>query len=224
MNGSELKFKLHANATTTPEIRAYIQSSDKPVATLARELNVSEATVRRWKRRRTTTDRTTRPSSLRSTLSPGQEQVVVQLRQTFGLTLDKLFDLTRTHINPKVSRSGLHRCLIKHGVSRLADLRPLVFERLADLWSSEQSGEHIVVRAELVPIGEFNEGTSEKFLLAAQAAPNDEIQIAIKGNKVVSDDLKEVVKAAMEALAGDEVPKEVHLGPKLAEFWHGITA
>ena len=41
--------RLHANATTTPRTRAYIQNSTATVAQLARELGVSETTVRRWK-------------------------------------------------------------------------------------------------------------------------------------------------------------------------------
>ena len=43
--------KLHANATTTPKTRAYIQHSDLPVAVLARELGVNETTIRRWRGR-----------------------------------------------------------------------------------------------------------------------------------------------------------------------------
>ena len=44
--------KLHANASTTPKMRAYIQASSQPPAALARELGISETTVRRWKQRR----------------------------------------------------------------------------------------------------------------------------------------------------------------------------
>jgi len=41
---------LHANATTTPKIRTYIQNSTASVAELVAELGVSERTIRRWKR------------------------------------------------------------------------------------------------------------------------------------------------------------------------------
>ena len=40
--------RLHKNATTTPATRRYIQSSNLPVRRLARELGVSEDTIRRW--------------------------------------------------------------------------------------------------------------------------------------------------------------------------------
>jgi hypothetical protein len=46
-----MQLKLHANATTTPKTRAYIQRSPAPVAALAAELRVFETTVRRWKAR-----------------------------------------------------------------------------------------------------------------------------------------------------------------------------
>ena len=47
---------LHANATTTPKVRAYIQRSKSSVAELASELGVSETTVRRWRARTTVSD------------------------------------------------------------------------------------------------------------------------------------------------------------------------
>ena len=54
-----MELNLHANATTTPKVRAYIQRSKKPVAELANELGVSETTIYRW-RGRTTVARPTR--------------------------------------------------------------------------------------------------------------------------------------------------------------------
>ena len=38
-------------------MRAYIQASGRPVAELARELGISETTVRRWRQCRTVSDR-----------------------------------------------------------------------------------------------------------------------------------------------------------------------
>ena len=59
-----------------------------------------------------------------STLSAAQEAVVVALRETLALPLDDLLAVTREFIYPKVSRSGLDRCLRRHGVSNLKALRP----------------------------------------------------------------------------------------------------
>ena len=57
-----------------------------------------------------------------ATLSPVQEQVA--RRQTPLLPLDDLLAVTREVIRPEVSRSGLDRCLRRHGVSNLSALIP----------------------------------------------------------------------------------------------------
>ena len=45
-----MEIKLHANATTTPRIRRYLQQSDKSDRELAAELGISVTTVRRWRK------------------------------------------------------------------------------------------------------------------------------------------------------------------------------
>jgi transposase-like protein len=56
-----MELNLHANATTTPKTRAYIQRSKKTVAELAAELGVNETTIRRWRGRNTVQDHSHRP-------------------------------------------------------------------------------------------------------------------------------------------------------------------
>ena len=50
--------------------------------------------------------------------------MVVELRKTLLLPLDDLLVVTREFIHPEVSRSGLDRCLRRHGVSDLKALCP----------------------------------------------------------------------------------------------------
>ena len=50
--------------------------------------------------------------------------LVVELRRTLLLALDDLLVVTRELINVDVSRSGLNRCLRRHGVSGLKGLQP----------------------------------------------------------------------------------------------------
>lgn len=109
----------HPNATTTPEMRTFIQASTLSVKQLAKVLNISEATVRKWRRRDSINDGSTTPHHLNTTLTPLQEFVVVGLRTQLKIPLDKLLKATQTFINPYVSRSGLARCLKRHGVSQL---------------------------------------------------------------------------------------------------------
>ncbi|MCL1123490.1 phage terminase small subunit-related protein [Shewanella surugensis] len=112
----------HPNATTTPEMRAFIQHSTLSVNALAKVLNISEATVRKWRKRDSTDDCSATPHHLNTTLTPLQEYVVVGLRSQLKIPLDKLLKATQTFINPNVSRSGLARCLKRHGVSQLKEV------------------------------------------------------------------------------------------------------
>lgn len=114
--------QLHANATTTPEMREFIRESDLPTALLARLLKVSETTVRKWRKRDFIDDVSNKPHNLNTTLSPAQEYVVVELRKRLLLSLDELLAITQQFINAKVSRAGLQRCLKRHGISRLSHL------------------------------------------------------------------------------------------------------
>ena len=119
-----MEIKLHANATTTPRTRQLIQESELPVSSLAKRFDVAESTVRRWKNRDTVVDRSHTVHNLATTLSKTEEILVVEVRRTLLLPLDDLLAITREFINPKVSRSGLDRCLRRYGVNNLKSLYP----------------------------------------------------------------------------------------------------
>jgi transposase-like protein len=59
-----MKIQLHANTTTTPRTRAYIQSSTAPVKNLAQELGVSQTTIYCWRQRQEVEDRSHTPQHL----------------------------------------------------------------------------------------------------------------------------------------------------------------
>jgi len=106
-----MELSLHANATTTPKVRAYIQRSRKPVTELAIELGVSETTIRRWRERTTVHDRSHAPKTLTTSLSPLEEALVCELRTKLQLPLDDITEVMRRCVNAKLSRSAIHRCL-----------------------------------------------------------------------------------------------------------------
>ena len=116
--------KLHANATTTPRIRAYIQASSAGVAELAQEFGVSETTIRRWKGRATTSDGSHRPHHLQTRFDATEEEIAVELRTRLGLSLDDILEVMRRCLRPDISRSALHRCLKRHGVSAKPRIQP----------------------------------------------------------------------------------------------------
>lgn len=115
---------LHKQATTTPKVRSAIQASDEPAWVLAERYGTSEQTIWKWRKRDSVHDRSHTPHRLQTTLTPAQETVVVELRKILLLPLDDLLAVVHEFLNPNVSRSGLDRCLRRHRVSRLSDLKP----------------------------------------------------------------------------------------------------
>jgi transposase InsO family protein len=118
--------QVHPLARTTPRTRTEIKASPASLGVLAERYNVTVATARKWKRRDDPQDRSHRPHRLCTTLTPAQEMLVVELRRTLLLPLDDLLVVTREFINPDVSRSGLDRCLRRHGVCDLKSLQPQI--------------------------------------------------------------------------------------------------
>ena len=112
-----MELSLHANAATTPKTRAYIQRSKGSVAELAAELGVSETTIRRWRGRSTVADRPHTPKTLQTSLSAIEERLVCELRTSLQLPLDDIVEVMRRCVNAELSRSAIHRCLQRHGIS-----------------------------------------------------------------------------------------------------------
>jgi transposase InsO family protein len=116
--------KLHKNARTTPAVRAEIAASTERVCVLANRYGVTEATVYKWRARQSFEDRPHTAHALQTTLTPAQEAIVVALRKMLLLPLDDLLAVTRAFLCKDVSRSGLDRCLRRHGVGNLNALKP----------------------------------------------------------------------------------------------------
>ena len=71
-------------------------------------------------------DRSHTPHRLQTTLTPVQEAVAVALRKALLISLDDLLAVVREFLNPNASRSGLDRCLRRHGVGNLRDMKAKV--------------------------------------------------------------------------------------------------
>ena len=113
---------LHSCATTTTAIRRAIQHSQASLRALAKRYGINPKTVAKWKKRSSVADRPTGPKAAKSTvLSIEEEAVVVAFRRHTLLPLDDCLYALQATI-PHLTRSSLHRCLQRHGISRLPDV------------------------------------------------------------------------------------------------------
>ena len=111
----------HGSATTTAAIRRAIQHSQASLRALAKRYGVNQKTVAKWRKRTSHADLRTGPREPRSTvLSIEEEAVVVAFRGHTLLPLDDCLYALQPTI-PRLTRSSLHRCLQRHGISRPPD-------------------------------------------------------------------------------------------------------
>jgi len=114
---------LHGSATTTHAIRTAIQRSKAPLKDLAVQYGLNQKTVAKWRKRNFVQDAPMGPKAPRSTvLSAEEEAVVVAFRRHTLLPLDDCLYALQATI-PHLTRSTLHRCLQRHGMSRLPGRR-----------------------------------------------------------------------------------------------------
>ena len=113
---------LHGCATTTEAIRRAIQHSQESLRSLSKRYGINPKTVAKWKKRTSAADLKTGPKRAKSTvLSSDDEAIVVAFRKHTLLPLDDCLYALQATI-PHLTRSSLHRCLQRHGISRLPDV------------------------------------------------------------------------------------------------------
>ena len=109
----------HGSARTTHALRGELQRSQASVASLAKRYGINEKTVLKWRHRQSVEDLPMGPKERRSTvLSPMEEAAIVALRVQARLPLDDVY-IALKDVIPHLTRSSLHRCLQRHGISRL---------------------------------------------------------------------------------------------------------
>lgn len=171
---------LHKQARTTPAVRAEIAASTESVAELARRFSVTEATIRKWKARDSVQDRSHTAHRLQTTLTPAQEAVAVELRKTLLLPLDDLLSVVREFLNAEVSRSGLDRCLRRHGVSDLRTLRPAAPKPAHQAFKAYEPG-YLHVDVKYLP--QMADETRRRYLFVAIDRATRWVFVAIKPSR-----------------------------------------
>src|SRR3954447_6125714 len=122
MEGRVMGQVLHGSATTTETVRRAIQARQESVRAAAKRYGISPTTVQKWRSRQTSTDARMGPKKpCSSVLSLEDEAVIVAFRRHTLLPLDDCLYALQPTI-PHLTRSSLHRCLQRHGISRLPDV------------------------------------------------------------------------------------------------------
>jgi transposase InsO family protein len=174
---------LHKNARTTPAVRQQIAASHEPVAVLADRYGVTAATVYKWKHRDSPQDRSHTAHRLQTTLTPAQEQIVVYLRRTLLLPLDDLLAVTREFLCERVSRSGLDRCLRRHGVGNLQALKPALPTVMHKAFKSYEPG---YLHMDIKYLPQMPQEKGRRYLFVAIDRATRWVFVAIKNNKSAS--------------------------------------
>ena len=111
--------KLHPCARTNAKLRREIQQSGESDRAVAARLGLNPKTVAKWRNRTTTEDARMGPKRpVSAVLSAAEEALIVVFRKHTRLPLE----VCLAHLKPRIptlSRSALHRCLERHGVSRI---------------------------------------------------------------------------------------------------------
>ena len=111
---------LHGCAATTAALRRAIQNSQESLSVMANRFHINVKTVAKWRKRTSVEDDLMGPRHPHSiVLTPEQEAVIVAFRRNTLLPLDDcLYALQAEHSEFECAQS-LHRCLRRHGISRL---------------------------------------------------------------------------------------------------------
>ena len=113
---------LHGSARTTEAVRRTIQNSKESIARLAKRYDLNPKTISKWKKRDYVEDSPMGPKRPHSTsLSQEEEAMIVAFRKHTLLPLDDCLYALQSSI-PHLTRSSLHRCLLRHDISRLPDV------------------------------------------------------------------------------------------------------
>jgi len=102
-------------------MRRAIQDSQASFNRLAGQYGINPKTVAKWRKRSSVDDAAMGPEPRSTVLTEEQEAVAVAFRKQTLLPLDDgLYTLQATI--PRLTRSAMHRCFQRNGISRLSNV------------------------------------------------------------------------------------------------------
>ena len=110
----------HTNAKTNMHSREIIQQSTLSNTELAERFEIDEKTVSKWKNRDHLIDKSSRPHTIRRSLTDLEREVIRVVRTLTWIELDDLVDSVLPSI-PKANRSNVYRTLRDFDVNRVPE-------------------------------------------------------------------------------------------------------
>jgi transposase-like protein len=110
----------HTNATTNEHSRAIIQQSSLSNTELSERFEINEKTVSKWKNRDYLEDKSSRPHTIKRSLTDLEREVIRVVRTLTWLELDDLVDSVLPSI-AKANRSNVYRTLRVFGINRVPE-------------------------------------------------------------------------------------------------------
>ena len=186
---------LHKNARTTPAIRAEMAASSESAGALARRFSVTTATASKWKKRPSAHDLSHTAHRLQTTLSSAQERVAVELRRTLLMPLDDLLAVMREFVCEAVSRSGLDRCLRRHGVGNLNALKPVKPQEPHKTFKAYEPG---YLHMDIKYLPQMADESRRRYLFVAIDRATRWVFVMVKGDKTAAS-ARSFLKSVHEA-------------------------
>jgi transposase-like protein len=110
----------HTNAKTNSHSRQIIQQSRLTNIELSKRFEISEKTVSKWKNRTEDIDKSSRPHTIKRSLTDLEREIIRVVRTLTWIELDDLVDSVLPSI-PRANRSNVYRTLSAFGVNRVPE-------------------------------------------------------------------------------------------------------
>ncbi len=113
-----MKQDYHSNSKTNIHFRAEIQKSNLSTKELHLKYNVSTRTIRKWRGRDFTKDKSSCPYVIERALSVEEEALILLIRRTTWFPLDEVLSMIAAK-EGNISRSSVYRLFVRHKVNVL---------------------------------------------------------------------------------------------------------
>jgi len=113
-----MKQTYHSNAVTNIHIRTAISQSNLSQKELALKYETSTQTIGKWQSRVDLQDKSSRPNTIKYSLSDLEMLIAVELRHLTWLPLDEITESIRPD-NPNKIRSAVYRTFVRSGLNKV---------------------------------------------------------------------------------------------------------